>query len=48
LSRKRVHNADEYVAAIAAKRVVRERAGFVVMKQPQAIGGAVPGRAFRK
>jgi hypothetical protein len=32
--RKRVHQADEYMAAIAADRVVRhlERAGFVVMK----------------
>ena len=33
--RKRVHNADEYMAAIAAERVVRhlERAGFGVMKR---------------
>ena len=35
--RKRVHNADEYMAAIAAERVVEylERAGFVVMKRPR-------------
>ena len=46
--RKRVHNADEYMAAIAAERVVRhlERAGFVVMKRPPQIGGAAVGRGF--
>jgi hypothetical protein len=34
--RKRKHDVDEYMAAIAARRVVRylERAGFVVMKKP--------------
>jgi hypothetical protein len=34
--RKRKHDAAEYMAAIAAERVVRhlERAGFVVMKKP--------------
>jgi hypothetical protein len=36
--RKRKHAAAEYMAAIAAERVVRhlERAGFVVMKKPSA------------
>jgi hypothetical protein len=44
--RKRVHHADEYMAAIAAERVVRhlERAGFVVLKRPPAVGGALLGR----
>jgi hypothetical protein len=44
--RKRVRNADEYMAAIAAERVVRylERAGFVVMKRPPDAGGAALGR----
>jgi hypothetical protein len=39
--RKRVHNADELMSAIVAKRLVEhlERAGFVVMKRPP-IGGA--------
>jgi hypothetical protein len=48
--RKRVHHADEYMAAIAAERVVRhlERAGFVVMKRPTAIGGAALGRGFER
>jgi hypothetical protein len=48
--RKRVHNADEYMAAIAAERVVRhlERAGFVVMKRPPEIGGAALARAFER
>ena len=47
--RKRVHHADEYMAAIAAERVVRhlERAGFVVMKRPPEIGAAALGRAHR-
>ena len=46
--RKRVHNADEIMAAIAAERVVRhlERAGFVVMKRPPEIGAAALGRGF--
>ena len=46
--RKRVHQADEYMAAIAAERVVRhlERAGFVVMKKPPIVGGASLGRGF--
>jgi hypothetical protein len=43
--RRRVHNADEYMAAIAAERVVRhlERAGLVVMKRRPEIGGAALG-----
>jgi hypothetical protein len=46
--RRRVHSADEYMAAIAAERVVRhlEQAGFVVMKRPPEIGGAALGRGF--
>ncbi len=46
--RKRVHNADEIMAEIVAKRLVEhlERAGFVVMKRPAEIGGAVLGRGF--
>jgi hypothetical protein len=46
--RRRVHQAEEYMAAIAAERVVRhlERAGFVIMKRPP-IGGHAPlGRGF--
>jgi hypothetical protein len=41
--RKRVHQADEYMAA---ERVVRhlERAGFVVLKRPPAVGGAAVAR----
>ena len=48
--RKRVHNADEYMAAIAAERVVRhlERSGFVVMKRPPIGGGASLGRGHRQ
>ncbi len=40
--RKRVHTADEYMAAIAARRIVRhlERAGFVVLKKPPTGGQA--------
>ena len=49
--RKRVHHADEYMAAIAAERVVRhlERAGFVVMKRPPINGGAATlGRGYER
>lgn len=44
--RKRVHQADEYMAAITAERLVRhlERAGFVVMKKPPVPGAS--GRGF--
>jgi hypothetical protein len=46
--RKRVHQADEYMAAIGAEHVVRhlERAGFVVMKKPPLGGHSAPGRGF--
>jgi hypothetical protein len=46
--RKRVHNADEVLSEIVAKRLVRhlERAGFVVMKKPPIGGGAALGRGF--
>ena len=41
-----MHNADEIMAEIVAKRLVEhlERAGFVVMKRP-AIGGGGPFQA---
>ncbi len=44
--RKRVHNADEIMAEIVAKRLVDhlERAGFVVMKKPTDVGAAALGR----
>jgi len=44
--RKRVHHADEYMAAITAERLVEhlERAGFVVMKRPAGVGAATLGR----
>jgi hypothetical protein len=44
--RKRVHHADEYMAAIAPEPVVHylERAGFVVMKKPPLSGHAAPRR----
>ena len=46
--RKRVHNADEIMAEIVAKRLVEhlERAGFVVMKRLPEIGAAALGRGF--
>jgi hypothetical protein len=46
--RKRVHNADEIVSEIVAKRLVEhlERSGFVVMKKPPIGGGAALGRGF--
>jgi hypothetical protein len=44
--RKRVHNADELMSAIVAKRLVEhlERSGFVVMKRPPIGGAAARGR----
>jgi hypothetical protein len=41
--RKRVHNADEFMSEIVARRLVEhlERAGFVVMRKPP-IGGSAP------
>ena len=46
--RKRVHNADEIMAEIVARRLVEhlERSGFVVMKGPSEIGAASLGRGF--
>ena len=46
--RKRVHNADEIMTEIVAKRLVEHlgRAGFVVMKRPADVGGAALGRGF--
>ena len=46
--RKRVHNADEIISEIVAKRLVEhlERAGFVVMKRAPIGGGAALGRGF--
>ena len=48
--RKRVHDADEIMAEIVAKRLVRhlERSGFVVMKRPPEIGAAVLARGYEK
>jgi hypothetical protein len=45
-SRKRVHNADELMSAIVAKRLVEhlERSGFVIMKRPPIGGAAALGR----
>jgi hypothetical protein len=47
--RRSVHSADEYMAAIAAQRIVRhlERAGFVVLKKPPTAGHAALGRGFK-
>jgi hypothetical protein len=44
--RKRVHNADELMSEIVAKRLVEhlEQSGFVVMKKPPIGGGAALGR----
>jgi hypothetical protein len=46
--RKRVHNADELMSEIVAKRLVEhlERSGFVVMKRPPLGGHSVLGRGF--
>jgi hypothetical protein len=46
--RKRIHNADEIMAEIVAKRLVEhlERAGFVVMKRPPETGAAALGCGF--
>ena len=46
--RKRVHNADEIMAEIVAKRLVEhlDRAGFVIMKRPADVGGGALGRGF--
>lgn len=46
--RKRVHNGDELMSAIVARRLVEhlERCGFVLMKRPPIGGGAALGRGF--
>lgn len=46
--RKRVHNANEIMAEIVAKRLVEHmgRAGFVVMKRAPIGSGAALGRGF--
>jgi hypothetical protein len=46
--RKRKHDADAFVATIAAERVVRhlERAGFVLMTKPPLDGHSALGRVF--
>jgi hypothetical protein len=46
--RKRVHDSDRSMAAIAADRIVRhlERSGYVVMKKPPSLGGGAIGRGF--
>jgi len=46
--RKRVHDSDRPMAAIAADRIVRhlERSGYVVMKRPPAVGGGAIARGF--
>jgi hypothetical protein len=46
--RKRVHNADELMAEVVAKRLVEhlELAGFVVMKRPPVAGGSASARGF--
>jgi hypothetical protein len=48
--RKRKHDAAEYMAAIAAERVVRhlERAGFVVMRKPPLGGHSALGRGSER
>ncbi len=48
--RKRVHNADEIMAEIVARRLVEhlERTGYVIMKKPAEIGAAALGRGFCK
>ena len=50
VGRKRVHNADESMSEIVAKRLVRhlERAGFVVMKKPPFGGHSALGRGFER
>jgi hypothetical protein len=47
-SKRAVHNADEIMAEIVAKRLVDhlERCGFVVMQKPPIGGGAALWRGF--
>ena len=46
--RKRIHNADEIMAGIVARRLVEhlEKAGFVVMRKPADVGAAALGRGY--
>jgi hypothetical protein len=46
--RKRVHNADEIMAEIVARRLAEhlQRSGFVMMKRPPDTGGAALGKGF--
>ena len=46
--RKRIHNADEIMAEIVAKRLVEllQRAGFVIMQRTANSRGAALGRGF--
>ena len=48
--RRRVHDADEIMAEIVAKRLAAhlERAGFIVMKRRPEVGGAALGKGFKK
>lgn len=48
--RKRVHNADEIMSEIVARRLAEHlsRAGFVVMKRPPETGGAALGLGFER
>ena len=48
--RKRVHNSDELMSAIVARRLVEylERAGFVVMKRPPVPGAAPLARGLER
>jgi len=48
--RKRARDSGEVMAAIVAWRLVEhlERAGFVVMKKPPAVGGAALGRGYER
>ena len=48
--RRRKRDAGELMAAIVARRLVEhlDRAGFVVMKKPPAVGGSTLGRGFKK
>jgi hypothetical protein len=47
---KRVHQADEYMAQIAAERIVEHlaRARFVVMKKPPIGGHSALGHGFKE
>ena len=46
--RKRKRDSGEIMAAIVARRLVEhlERAGYVVMRKPPAVGGAALGRGY--